>query len=661
MLPVFRSSLRALFLAGLASAVLAAADDPLPRKPSPIHTPAVAAPAPGDPAGYRAALEAIAQRYVRLYYSADLRAALDEARAGLAAAERAGNRRDEAQFLKAVSYVNWLLGDAAAAGEHAQRLLGLAGDGDGDDALRSIAHRLFANSLSLSGDRVAARTYDEIALRHAESAGDPDLRAGALNNLANHALAARDYATARRLHTEVLAHREQHGERWDVAGTLTNLGDVAMAEREFAAALGHYRRALEIRDGLGDRRGQVRSRFQVAAALRELGRTDEALVLLGDAQARAEAITGRQLLGDVWTQIALTREARGEFELALAAERRAAAEREAFSGERARTRLAELQARFDLARKQATIEQLESERRLREADLRTQAAELARTRQQRLGLAALLALAAVAVASLVSLQRVRLRAERRVHAEAQTARLAAETADRMKTRFLGIASHDVRTPLGNIVALVGELRRRGKTAPEDREFLDLIGVEAQRVSSLVRDLLDVAALEAGKLALRRHIVDFAGVVAAALDEQRPSAQAKRVTLQFGPPPAGEVLVDADGARLHQVVANLVGNAIKYTPPGTAVEVALARVGDKVRLSVRDHGAGLAPEDLERLFRPFTRLSSHPTAGESSHGLGLSIVHEIVRLHGGELRVDTAPGQGATFVAEFAARPVVAAA
>jgi len=640
----------------LAGPGLQAADSPLPRKPSPIHTPFVATAAPEDPPGYRAEIEAIAQRYVRLYYSADLKAAWQEAQAGLAAARRAGSRRDEIQFLKAVSYVAWLLGDAAACGEHAQRLVNLvAGDG-GDDPLRSIAHRLFANSLTLSGDRATARIYDEAALRFAESAGDAALRAGALNNLANHALAARDYATARRLHREVLAYREQFGERWDVAGTLTNLGDVAMGEREFAPALDYYRRALAIRDELGDQRGQVRSRFQVAAALRQLGRTDEAIPLLEDALGRAEKITGRQLLGDVWHELALTREARGELALALAAERRAAAEREAFAGERARTRLAELQARLDLAQKQTQIEHLESERRLREADLRAQEAELTRSRLQQIGLIGLIALAVVGFVTVVGLQRARLRAEHRVQEEIQAARVTAEAADRMKTRFLGIASHDVRTPLNNIISLVGELRRRAPTAAEDLQLLDLIGVEAQRVSSLVRDLLDVAALEAGKLELRRRVVDFSAIVREALDEQRPSAKAKRVTLQFDERASAGLLVEADGARMHQVVANLVGNAIKYSPSAAVVEVALDRRDDQIVLSVRDHGAGLAPTDLERLFQPFTRLSSHPTAKETSHGLGLSIVQEIVRVHGGEVRAESAPGQGMVVFVALAAHP-----
>jgi signal transduction histidine kinase len=116
----------------------------------------------------------------------------------------------------------------------------------------------------------------------------------------------------------------------------------------------------------------------------------------------------------------------------------------------------------------------------------------------------------------------------------------------------------------------------------------------------------------------------------------------------------------DADRLYQVVANLVSNAIKFTPPGRTVDVAVTGEGGRVILTVRDEGPGMSPEVQARLFTPFTRLAARPTGGEFSHGLGLSISHEIVGLHGGRIRVQSAPGAGSTFIVELpAAAPVLA--
>jgi signal transduction histidine kinase len=117
-----------------------------------------------------------------------------------------------------------------------------------------------------------------------------------------------------------------------------------------------------------------------------------------------------------------------------------------------------------------------------------------------------------------------------------------------------------------------------------------------------------------------------------------------------PPDAG--LLTADAARLYQVIANLVTNAIKFSPPGGRVTLTVQRQPSLVTLAVRDDGPGIAVEEMPRLFQPFGRLSPKPTGRETSHGLGLSIAHEIVRLHGGTIKVESQPGEGATFTIEL---------
>ncbi len=617
------------------------------------HSPQAPLPAEGLSTDYKAKMAAHSKRYHELYAKADLTAALAEARAGLALAQQAGNQRDEAEYLKAALYVSWLLGLSANGLDYGERLAAMA-EQFNDDRLRSYTHRVIGSIFRQLGNVEQMRERTQLALTSAERAGDKLLQIAALNNLGNVALDAGDLATARRLHREVLAFREEKGYRWDAAGSLTNLGDVAARAGELPEALAFYQRALAIRTELNDHRGQVRSLREVGSVLRRLGRPDEALPLLVDARTRAEKIGGHELQGGVYAELALVHEARREFPEALALDRLAARERETLASERVRLQASELEARLTLGRQQQIIAGLDRDRQLQAAALRTRDAELSRSRTQRFGLVGVLVLGLVAVGALISRHRLKLSSERRILAEAQAAQAAAEEADRVKTRFLGIASHDVRTPLGNIVTLARELREKPPGTPPDPQVLELIGNEAERVSTLVQDLLDVAALEAGRFELNRAPLDLHEIIREALAQYRWQAEAKDVALDFAGTAPGLTQIDGDGRRLLQVAANLISNAIKFTPPGTRVTVGLAREADRVVFSVRDQGPGLSPKDIERLFQPFTRLSARATAGESSHGLGLSIAHEIVGLHGGVLRVDPTSGTGANFRVELPA-------
>ncbi|MEJ1971602.1 MAG: ATP-binding protein [Lacunisphaera sp.] len=130
------------------------------------------------------------------------------------------------------------------------------------------------------------------------------------------------------------------------------------------------------------------------------------------------------------------------------------------------------------------------------------------------------------------------------------------------------------------------------------------------------------------------------------------AALKQQVIEFSVTSSDAGLLEGDPHRLRQVVANLVDNALKYSPPRKAVRLRLERADQMVRFSVSDEGPGIGPEDLAKIFIPFARLANRPAGGEASHGLGLSIAHELVRLHGGRLTVVSAVGQGSTFTMEI---------
>jgi signal transduction histidine kinase len=229
----------------------------------------------------------------------------------------------------------------------------------------------------------------------------------------------------------------------------------------------------------------------------------------------------------------------------------------------------------------------------------------------------------------------------------EEARAKAEAADRTKDLFLANLSHELRTPLTAIL-LQAELLQKGSP---DEERLQRAGaaIEAstRRQVALVEDLLDVSRIVAGKLRLDRAAVDWRALVRAVVETTRPAAEAKGVRLEASLD--GEALgCQGDAGRLQQVVSNLLSNAVKFTPGGGRVEVRCDAVDGQVRLVVADTGRGIAPDFLPHVFERFAQEDGSQTH-HPGLGLGLAIAHDLVRLHGGEVLVQS-PGRdlGSTF-------------
>ncbi|MGH6743067.1 MAG: sensor histidine kinase, partial [Bradyrhizobium sp.] len=149
------------------------------------------------------------------------------------------------------------------------------------------------------------------------------------------------------------------------------------------------------------------------------------------------------------------------------------------------------------------------------------------------------------------------------------------------------------------------------------------------------------------ITIRREPIDLAALINEVVEANQPLAARKEQSISVSAPPLQQTHCDID--RVREAIDNLLSNAIKYSPLGGRIEVSAERQGDKTLIRVRDHGAGLSPEDISRLFGRFQRLSAKPTAGESSTGLGLSIVKRIAELHGGSIAAESAgPGFGTTF-------------
>ncbi|MGH3205497.1 MAG: ATP-binding protein, partial [Streptosporangiaceae bacterium] len=219
--------------------------------------------------------------------------------------------------------------------------------------------------------------------------------------------------------------------------------------------------------------------------------------------------------------------------------------------------------------------------------------------------------------------------------------------DEARNQFLAIVSHELRTPLTSIVSFIELIRgEAGALTPEGLSFLDIIERNADRLHRLIGDLLMLDRLEAGALPLDLATVSIADLVTEAVRAATPGAAKQGVTLELsaspGPPVAG------DSRRLMQVLDNLIANAVKFSHRNGLVRVTASCHQGSWQIDVTDSGIGIPPEEADQLFRRFVRASNARTAGLPGSGIGLSIVKVLTEMHGGQVEVRSALGQGSTF-------------
>ena len=224
--------------------------------------------------------------------------------------------------------------------------------------------------------------------------------------------------------------------------------------------------------------------------------------------------------------------------------------------------------------------------------------------------------------------------------------------DRMKDDFVASVSHELRTPLTSICGYLELLRQgdAGELNAQQHQFVSIVERNADRLLRLVGDLLFVAQVEAGKIALDLGPTNIELLVRQAVDAARPAAAEKEIEfhLELG----GLEELRADRARLGQVLDNLISNALKFTPPGGRVSVSTARNADSMVIEVSDNGMGMSEEDVSQLFERFFRTTSATRQGIQGTGLGLAIVQAIVEAHDGLISVESMPGEGTIFRVEL---------
>ncbi len=216
-----------------------------------------------------------------------------------------------------------------------------------------------------------------------------------------------------------------------------------------------------------------------------------------------------------------------------------------------------------------------------------------------------------------------------------------------KDDFLGIATHDLKTPIAGISALVAVMKLEGSLDDKRLNYLNHIAESCERMQRLISDLLDLNRIERGTSAIATEPVIISKLLARINTQFQPLAQKKNIFLKIeNQVDEDSIVTDPDA--LFQIMDNLISNALKFSFPGKEVKVKVASNGKTIQFEVSDQGQGLYKEELQKLYGKFHKLSARPTAGESSSGLGLSIVKELILLLHGEIAVTSKIGEGTKF-------------
>jgi len=229
-----------------------------------------------------------------------------------------------------------------------------------------------------------------------------------------------------------------------------------------------------------------------------------------------------------------------------------------------------------------------------------------------------------------------------------SAKERAEAADRLKSAFLATMSHELRTPLNSIIGFTGILLQGlvGPLNDEQKKQLNMVKTSANHLLSLINDVLDISKIEAGQLQVEHEPFDLPKSIRKIEHTVRPLAEKKHLTLNvIISPDIG--IIKSDMRRVEQILLNLLSNAIKFTEEG-GITLMCTMQNETVKINVEDTGIGIKTEDIDKIFRPFLQIDSGITRKYEGTGLGLSICKKLVRLLGGDIRVQSEYGKGSIF-------------
>ena len=549
---------------------------------------------------------------------------------------------------------------------------------------------LLGNNYLDFGDHEMANTYYLKAIRTEEELGNDRGIASALNNLSLIYVEQEDYDTAAEYLEESIKTWQSLDEDYESLISTNNLGVIHRRQGNYEKALDYFwetsKRAilteepdsisyiiatLNIGNTYRNLKDYTRARIHLDTAIEYLKRhkmtshmifsyivmgnlyyetdqpdkaieyTLEGLRLAESEGMRDKIKEGHELLATIYRDL-------GEYSLAFHHFQLFHMHYDTLQSMQRGEKISELQARFDVEQKDREIEILNKEAELREANLM-------KMNQLRSFLIAGVVILFLIVALLYNSNRNKKLNNKNLEAQRREIEEKNSTLSRLnseKDEFMSIAAHDLRNPLSSINLAVdlieGEENPKRKTI---LEYTELIKVSSNRMIALINDVLKIHTIDAGDTNDLNTPVEVNPLIEEALQHFFEPAKSKQIKIKTVLSRSLDQLIGNPDYVL-RILDNLISNAIKYSPKNSSVIVSSKQVNSKIRISIRDQGPGIDPNEQDKLFKKFSKLSNKPTGGESSTGLGLYIVKKICTTLNGSVRCESEPGCGSTFIVEL---------
>jgi signal transduction histidine kinase len=483
-----------------------------------------------------------------------------------------------------------------------------------------------------------------------------------LNNIGTVHEKLEDYSKALSCYQQSLLFNRQLNNNKGIAICYNDIGNIYKKTNRPDEALIYYLQALEINQQLGDKAYITNSYINIGKVSSQLKNYKQSLSYLDKGLNTALTVGSKNQIQQSYEAISETYALMGQYEKALNHYQQAIVYKDSLLNETNAKNIASLQSLFDNKKKEARIGVLEHEKEDKEQKIRYQRIV---TAVLVVGLLLILVLFIILYKNYqirkktnnilayknaaINLQKDEiLRQKENIDLKNQELILLNEE----KTHLIGIVAHDLRSPLSRIFGLANLLKLTGVSfTGEQKEYVRYISEEVARLNDMISKILDMNAIEQQRINLNMEKVDVHQLLKETIINAQPSALKKQITIRLAPVPE-EMNAALDWGYATQVIENLLSNAIKFSPAGKYIDVSLQQDTEHIHISILDEGQGFSTEDMGKLFGKFQKLSAQPTAGETSTGLGLSIVKKYVEAMQGRIRCESTKGKGANFTLTF---------
>lgn len=475
---------------------------------------------------------------------------------------------------------------------------------------------------------------------------DSVLESRVANNLGVIYKEAHNYELALENLNKSIAFKRLSNDQISLANTLTNLCDVYLAKNDYQSAFQSLSESLSIFEKIGDKYGIAYNNMQMAGVLNKSSEWEKALAFAETSLAISSEQGIKRIQAYAHNEIAHYHVHKGNDETAFAHFEKAL---EIVSSTKLFKLISELHLELSNLHKQRNEMKEAYEHFILYHEFVTKEIEELK----------MLELRNLQVIHNLEQAKMEAEIERLKYKELLSALSTAETEvskaredNKVKTELLGMASHELMNPLNGIIGFADLIKVFKSNGDEVENFASNITKSAHQMVKLIKDLLEVAALEHGKLFFDKSDINLSELILKSCDKLKLAASKKQMTFNFKLDQT--IMIHADKNRMEEVFANLFSNSIKYSFPGNNIDVSIHKTNNQlVRIEVKDNGLGLSEDDKTHLFKQFKKLSAQPTGGESSTGLGLSITQSIVEQHQGTIGAWSAgKNKGTTFWIEL---------